>query len=77
MTRVVRLAKLEELSRTLALALRLIREIETGRVLARLQAEEPERWELATEALRAAQAPGMAGSVANVRGILASALDRD
>lgn len=76
MTRVARLAKLEELSRTLAVALRLIREIETGRVLARLQAEEAGRWEVVTEALRAAQAPAMPGSVANVRGILASALER-
>lgn len=77
MTRVVRLARLEELSRSLAQALRLIRDIETSRVLARLQAEDPERWDLVVQALRAAQAPGMPGSLANVRGIVASALEAD
>lgn len=77
MTRVVRLAKLDELSRCLAQCLRLIREVETGRVLARLQAEEPERWEIVGGAVRAAQAPAMPGTVANVRGIIASALDAD
>ena len=73
--RLPRLARLEELSRMLAQALRLIREIETSRLLFRLEAEDGERWGLVANALRTAQAPGMAGSVANVHGIVASALE--
>lgn len=73
--RLPRLPRLEELSRMLAQVLGLIREIEASRLLFRLEAEDRERWGLVANALRSAQAPGMAGSVANVRGIVASALE--
>jgi hypothetical protein len=76
MTRLPRLAKLEELARCLQQCLRLIREVEQSRVLVRLQAEG-DRWPLVAEALRAAQAPSLPGSVANVRGVVASALEAD
>lgn len=77
MTRLQRTARLEELARLLAQILRLIREIETSRVLARLQAEDLEPGSLVSEALRPAQAPGMPGTIANVRGTVASALETD
>jgi hypothetical protein len=75
-TVVPRLATLEELARCLQQCLRLIREIERSRLLVRLQHED-ERWPLVAEALRATQAPVLTVSLANVRGVVASALEVD
>lgn len=77
MTRVVRLAKLEMLRRRLSLARDSLEEIERSKVLARRQAEEPERWNQLYLALRATRLPSNPGSIVGVLIALNGAFGED
>lgn len=77
MTRVTRIERLRELERRLEAARELVEEIQHSQLLARLMAEEPQRWNTVYLALRLSQNPSSTGGVVGMLVALHDALVRD
>jgi hypothetical protein len=70
-----KLARLQELKRSLETAVQLIRELAANRVLVRLAADDPERWNFVIDSLSAGMEPGDQGSMQQVLTALNAALE--
>lgn len=75
MTRLPRLARLEELGRALDMVARVIEELSSTGSLARLATDEPARWEPLLDALSMTMEAGEPASLAYVRSALAAAME--
>lgn len=75
MPKLPKLARLEELRRSLETAVKVTRELEVNRTLVKFAAEDPERWNLVLDSLSATMEPGEMGSVQQVLTALSAALE--
>jgi hypothetical protein len=74
MTRLSRLARLEELGRALDTAARVIEELSSTGSLARFATEDPARWNPLLDALSMTMEASEPASLAHVRSVLAAAM---
>ena len=70
-----KLARLEELQRSLERTVAVTKELAENRTLVRLADEDPERWNVLLDSLSAAMEPGEMGSVQQVLTELSAALE--
>jgi hypothetical protein len=70
-----KLARLEELHRSLERTVEVTKELAVNRTLVRLAHEDPERWNVLLDSLSAAMEPGEMGSVQQVLTALSAALE--
>ena len=75
MPKLPKLARLEELRRSLETAVKLTHELAVNRTLERFAAEDPERWNIVLDSLAATMEPGEMGSVQQVLVALTAALE--
>jgi hypothetical protein len=70
-----KLARLEELRRSLERTAALTRELDLNRTLVHLADDDPERWNVLLDSLSAAMEPGEMGSVQQVLTALSAAME--